>query len=65
MALGYTYCIKRDYIEITLIKVLNFFFFKGIKKSIKKNSCSPTPKVCLCKHQLVSMKKRGYKMKSN
>ena len=23
MALGYTYCIKRDYIEITLTKVLN------------------------------------------
>ena len=35
MALGYTYCIKRDYIEITLTKVLNFLK-KGIKESIKK-----------------------------
>lgn len=34
MVLGYTYCIKRDYIEITLTKVLNLKK-KGIKESIK------------------------------
>lgn len=39
MALGYTYCIKRDYIEITLTKVLNFKK-KGIKESIKKFLCT-------------------------